>query len=285
MSILLAAAAALASLNALPAGEVTKASVASVPFELDNGRIFVGVFVNGRGPYRFGFDTGASGMGRADSRLAAELSLPKVGETAISDGLKTATTDVVRVTSLRLGGLEKRDVELPSRDYNRGRKAGDPSVMGIIGRDFFADQLVTIDYPARTIRFAHGELGPGDAGAVDYDGGFVIPVCFGSRCYDGKIDTGSNRSLVLPQDVAVKVKATTPTLVGHVTRTNSVATLYEMTLTEPVRIGAITAAGQKVLYADPSDTFINIGSDFLKDYVLTIDQRNRRLRITQAATR
>ena len=91
--------------------------------------------------------------------------------------------------------------------------------------------------------------------------------------------------MVLPKDVAAKIQATPPVLIAQVNRTNSVASLYEMTLTEPVRVGAITAAGQKAYYADPSEAVINIGSDFLKDYVLTVDQQNRRLRIAHPATR
>ncbi len=51
----------------------------AVRFELHKGHLYVDAFVNGRGPFLFGFDTGASGMGRADSSLAAALSLPKVG--------------------------------------------------------------------------------------------------------------------------------------------------------------------------------------------------------------
>ncbi|WP_425480574.1 hypothetical protein, partial [Stenotrophomonas pictorum] len=34
-----------------------------VPFEVIDGRIYVPVGVNGRGPFRFAVDTGASGMG------------------------------------------------------------------------------------------------------------------------------------------------------------------------------------------------------------------------------
>src|SRR5690349_25175925 len=90
----------------------------SVPFELSKGHIFVSAFVNGRGPYRFGLDTGASGMGRVDDRLTAELSLPAAGEAETSDSVKVATAKVVRAASIRLGTLAKRDAELLSRDYN-----------------------------------------------------------------------------------------------------------------------------------------------------------------------
>jgi hypothetical protein len=252
----------------------------SIPFELDHGHIFVDAYVNGKGPYRFGFDTGASGMGRADVRLASELALPKVGEEQNSDGIKVVTTDVVQAESVRLGSLEKREVRLLSRDYNRG-KASLPFLMGIIGRDFFADTLLTIDYPRRTLTFSRGRQKPGGPGVVPYEAGFTIPVCFGSSCHKGKVDTGSSMSLVVPKDIALALASGQPTHVGTGRRTNSTSELYEVQLGQPITVGGMKAPRVRVLYADPSDSSINIGSDFLKDYVLTIDQRHRLLKISR----
>jgi hypothetical protein len=253
----------------------------SIPFELSHGHIFVSAFVNGEGPYRFGLDTGASGIGRADASLAAELSLAKVDETANSDGVTTTTSDVVSVQSLRVADLEKRDVQLISRDYNRNRTPDAPRLMGIIARDFFADRLVTFDYPKRTVSFAHGELRAGEPGVLRYGPSFTIPVCFGSACYPGKVDTGSSRGLVIPEELVGKLAASAPVPIGEALRTNGTATLYEITLRDPVRVGGVTAVVQKALYAQPSSSTIVIGSDFLKDYVLTIDQQHQLLRIAR----
>lgn len=249
-----------------------------VPFELYKGHIFVNAYVNGTGPYRFGFDTGASGDGRADARLTTALSLPRVGDRENSDGIKTATAEVVSVRTLRLGPIEKRDLQILSRDYSGGRN-DEHSIMGIIGRDFVAGWLITIDYPKRTIHFRKSRLRRGHPGVVEYAAGFTIPVCFRAGCFPGKVDTGSSRSIVVPKDIAPMLAATTPVLIGEAMRTNSAARLYEMSLREPVRISGLTVTGQKVLYADPSDKFINVGSDFLKDYILTIDQARQLLSI------
>jgi hypothetical protein len=252
---------------------------ASVPFELSDGRIYVQASVNGRGPYRFAIDTGASGIGRADTRLAAELSLAKAGEAQNSDGVVTTSTDVVKVDTIRLGPLTIRNAVLLSRDYNRRLKPGEPPMMGIIARDFFAASTITIDYPARTIRFDAAGLDPKAAGVVAYGPSFAIPVCFGELCHSGKVDTGSNRGLVLPKEVAAKVAVGMPRLLGEAARTNSSVALYEVDLQGPVRVGAVGAAVSKALYAEPSTDTVNIGGDFLKDYVLTIDSKNQLLRI------
>jgi hypothetical protein len=252
----------------------------SVPFELDHGHIFIEVTVNGRGPYRFGFDTGASGIGRADASITSELRLPSVGTAETSDGIRTASADEVAVRDLRVGMLDRHDVTLLSRDYNGGRKAGMKPIQGIIARDFFADVLVTINYPARMITFSEGSLAD-SPGAIPYGASLSIPVCFSKNCYPAKIDTGSSRSIVIPKDLAAKIAATTPTAIGQGARTNGVSQLFEMQLLEPVRVGKVTATGQKVLFTVPSDDSINVGSDFLKDYVLTIDQRHHLLRIAR----
>lgn len=51
-------------------------AVLSVPFRVVDGRIYVTVKVDGKGPFVFAVDTGASGMGRADAGLVAALAIP-----------------------------------------------------------------------------------------------------------------------------------------------------------------------------------------------------------------
>jgi hypothetical protein len=274
---------ALGTISTFAAPQITRSSgdmPVTVPFELSNGHMFVEAYVNGKGPYRFGFDTGASGVGRADSRLVRLLALPTVGEVANSDGIKTTSTTTVALASLRLGTLEKRNVQVPARDYNPDLKPGAVSIiMGIIARDFFTDRLVAIDYPSRTISFSRRSLRVGQPGVVAYSGSLVVPLCFASGCTDAKIDTGSSRGIVLPKKLVGKVMASQPIKIGEARRSNGLATLYEMTLREPAQVGGETSTGQKVLYADPSTDTAVIGSDFLKKYVLTIDQQNHLLRI------
>lgn len=267
------------SLVAISVAGASRPNPSETRFEIYKGHLYVEALVNGRGPFLFGFDTGASGMGRADSSLVSNLNLPKVGARSNSDGITTVTNDTVSVDRLRVGDLEKTGLELIARDYNQGRT--DHKIAGIIGRDFFADRLVTIDYPRRRIRFDRGTLKAADPGVIAYSAAFVIPVCFASGCYPAKLDTGSSRGIVVPKDLVAKIATGAPKRIGQAARTNSVATLYEMELMEPVRIGGMTVFHQSALYAEPSDAVINVGSDFLKDYVLTIDQQHHLLRIAR----
>lgn len=250
----------------------------SVPFELFNGHIYVMAEVDGQGPYRFGFDTGASGNGRVDARLTSQLALPHVGKGDAFDGISTASADLVSIKSLRLGPIEKHNLQMLSRDYSGGRNDAH-SIQGIIARDFFSDWIVTIDYPRRTITFGRTHLRTGGAGVVAYEPSFAIPVCFKQGCFTGKIDTGSSRGIVVPKALAQTLPTSTPVKIGEANRTNGTVTLFEMTLREPVQISGVSATDQKLLFSDPSGESINVGSDFLKDYVLTIDQSRRLLSV------
>jgi hypothetical protein len=255
-----------------------------VQFQLRGGHIFVQAYVNDAGPFLFGFDTGASGIGRADVRLVADLALPKVGEEQNSDGIKTVTTDVVLVKTLRLGPVEKRNARLLSRNYN-GSSPSAPILMGIIGRDFFADWLLTIDYPRRTLTFTRGRLSPKGPGVIHFGPSFRIPVCVGGTCLDGKLDTGSSRGLVLPKQVALANAMGEAKHVGTGRRMNSVSELYEVQLSVPIKVAGTVTRSTRVTYADPSEESVNVGSDFLKDYAVTIDQRNQLLKISRPVRR
>jgi hypothetical protein len=257
-------------------GEALQAANASavmrVPFEILDGRIYLQVRVNGAGPYRFMFDTGASGMGRADTSLVNELSIPIAGTTTNSDGVNTTTINVVRLQSVSLGGMTRTDVEVLSRDYGRdGEKA---KISGIIGRDFFANGLLVIDYPARMLQFSRASLRPGDHGVIGYQGNFHVPVTIGAQTVEGSLDTGSNLTMHLPKSLYDRVKADPLVPAGEGRRANTVFKLFSTRLHDSVRIGALTAVGVPVMVSDLAPR-LNIGAEFLKSYVLAFDQRSQ----------
>jgi len=245
-------------------------AVMRVPFEIVRGRIYVQVRVNGAGPYRFMFDSGASGMGRADTSLVNELSIPIAGTTTNSDGVNTTTINVVRLQSLSLGGMTRSDVEVLSRDYSRDGDA--VKISGIIGRDFFAEGLLVIDYPRRMLLFTRASLLPGDAGVMSYRENFHVPVTIGAETVEGKLDTGSNLTMHLPRSLYDRIKADPLAPAGEGRRANTVFQLYSTRLHDPVRIGALNVSGVPVMVSDLAPR-LNIGAGFLKDYVLAFDQR------------
>jgi predicted aspartyl protease len=123
-----------------------------VPFECGaNGTmILVPAEVNGRGPYCFALDTGAS-TSVVSPRLAAELGLSGPPTDAESV-LGKLPAQIVQLDSLTTLGRTQRDVSaqmIPIFDYVE--QATGRQVDGIVGYDFINDSVVAIDFQARRL--------------------------------------------------------------------------------------------------------------------------------------
>ena len=174
-------------------------ALVQVPFEVVDGRIYVQAQVNGRGPYRFAVDTGASGLARADASLVATLGLRLQGQAGNSDGVRTAQADTTHLASLALGGLVRYDFDVITRDYS-GRKSPEAAFSGIIAREFFGDGLLVIDYPKQVLSFTRARaLATTDPGVLAYERAFRVPVSIGGLNTVGNLDTGANVNFVLPK--------------------------------------------------------------------------------------
>ena len=252
------------------------AVVARVPFELVDGRIYVQAMVNGLGPFRFGVDTGASGMARADAALVSTLALPIEGATDNSDGIRTATAATVRIDTLRLGGLVRKNVEAISRDY-RGHSTPAAAFDGLLARDFFADGLLVIDYPARTLAFTRAmSIAPGDGDAVSYQRAFRVPVSIGGVRTEGNIDTGADIAFVLPKSLYERLGAGPLQAAGRGDLANGKVESWRATVAGPIRVGGAAFADADVrVVADYPELLI--GARALQQSRLMIDQRSQRV--------
>lgn len=247
-----------------------------VPFELVDGRIYVRAKVNGRGPFRFAVDTGASGMGRVDAGLMATLGLRMSGEALNSDGVQTAPAGTTRLESLELGGLARRDLEVIARDYNTGKPA-EQRFDGIIGREFFRDGMLVIDYPNRVLAFGTAVGMPAEAGnSLGYGKPFRVPVSIGGLSVTGQLDIGANVTAVFPRSLYERVAATALESAGKGRLANGSVETHRATVEGPLRIGGVRLAKLEVRV---SDTFpeLLIGAHVLQHYVLAIDQRSSRV--------
>jgi hypothetical protein len=254
-----------------------------VPFRLVESRIYVDAYVNGRGPYRFLVDTGAEGMGRADATLVKELALPVTGTSENSDGVNVSTILTVSAKSLRLGNLERRSVELLSRDYNR-RATAETSISGIIGRGFFEDGTLTIDFPARVLRFStKTRLAANDKDVIAYEQPIVIPFEIGDHRFQGHIDTGSTLTMHLPMSDLSKLNASPLEAAGQGHRANTILNLFRSTLQDPVRISGLTLKDLTVITSKEA-TWINIGGAVLHRGVLVLDQSRKLFALRPSAT-
>lgn len=291
MAVLSGAAAMMVALPAVAAPDACSLIAAGhrvdpvrVPFRTIDGRIYVDVLVNGRGPYVFALDTGASGMGRADASLVAALGLAPVGKGQASDGIKQAEVDLVKVRSLKFGTLERRDLEIIARDY-RSRLSPEAAFAGILGRDFFSDGLLTIDYPASTVSFARSRsLRREMRGALPYENAFRIPVTIGGITTRGNLDTGANIALALPKALYDRISDEPIKDTATATYTNSKIETGRATIKGPVQIGNVSSSDVPVRVSDKFSEVL-VGAHFVQNRVVLIDQRTQSVAICPAATR
>ena len=254
-----------------------------VPFELVDGRIYVQAKVDGRGPYRFAVDTGASGMGRADASLVQVLGLRVSGQALNSDGVRTAQSDTTRLESLDLGGLVRRDLEVITRDYG-SRMPEAQRFHGIIGRDFFGDGLLVIDYPGRSLAFSDATSLPVDArNAIGYEKPFRVPVLIGGVQATGHLDTGANVTAVLPRSLYDRIAATPLVQAGTGQLSNGKIDIRRATLEGAIEISAVRVKRPEVRVSDDFPELL-IGAYLLQDHLLAIDQRSRRVAVCPGGT-
>jgi predicted aspartyl protease len=111
--------------------------------------------INGKGPFNFIFDTGAS-MTIIEKQTAEELGLyDKASATREALGaVGTVTSSILDVESIKIDNVEAKDIQVGVMDLSNVAKCGCLGELGaIIGYNFIKDQKVTIDYPKQEISF------------------------------------------------------------------------------------------------------------------------------------
>jgi hypothetical protein len=242
----------------------------------------VEVMVNGEGPFLFGLDTCASGMGRVDSALVARLGLPIVGQAAGSDGSgKTTAMQVAKVEYLDLGGLGFEHLELAARDYNQG---GLPHIDGILGYGLFARGVLTLDFPGKRVRYDPAAALPEADGeqVLALAGGPVaaLEIMVGGKKVLAHLDSGNLAGrFVLPAAlVAELTPAGEPRSVGKARTVSGETDIQQVPIRETIAIGAHQFPGETVTYPSPGPT-ANVGASLLAGFRVSLDQANQRIRL------
>lgn len=251
------------------------------PFDVVDGRIYVQASVNGRGPFRFAVDTGASGVARADSSLTAALGLAPSGTGHSSDGVQSAQVDMVRLDSVALGGMSVSKIDVIARDYG-SRMAASAAFHGILARDFFADGLLILDYPGKMLSFSRTLALPEARGEVlDYERAFRVPVSLGAIATKGNLDTGANVSLLMPRALYDQVDGAPLAPAGQGTLGNTRIDTGRAVLEGPVTIGQASLSRVEARVSERYPELL-VGAHLLQQFTVMIDQRNRRIALCAA---
>jgi len=270
---------ALLLLSTLPEAGTT------VPLKWIGGKPAVSVTINGKGPFDFFFDTGA-GATVINADLADELGLPITGTTRIGDPANPQAIEAKTrtVKQLKLGDAAFTDVEVVT--WDRGDLYRGEGPRGVIGNPLFADLLLTLDEGKGEVRIARGELAPGPH-VVTYEpsegGVFRIPITIGDVQLLAAIDSGSVSGLALPKRYAEQLPLATPlAAIAKGQTANSEFTIYSATVDATASIGG-NAFKRPVVSFNEAFSGAHFGTHILRYVVLTIDQKNRRIRLAPGA--
>lgn len=239
-------------------------------------KIYIEAFVNGKGPFQFLFDSGATGIGRLDIKLVQALKLKDVGTIENSDGHNLKIEKLAKVDSLRVGSLKLENVDLMYRDYNAGKPK--IPVDGMIGIDFFKDFLLTIDYPQLILGISNSSLSKNDSLVIAYHKPFEVSGQVGGIPCLFKIDTGSSLDFHFPESIIAQVKHQLTGVKGTAVRANTKFELTEAILKEPIWLGKTAYPNEKISYSSLA-TWVNVGSKFLKRHKISFDQKNKLIKI------
>jgi len=255
----------------LPAqGNVHIASI-----EVTNGRPFVMVMVNGRGPFRFVIDTGTGGEAFVTAELADRLGLPVTGQVRLSDpsGQGGQRAPMVLIDSLEVAGAQFTHVKA----VEHALSAGDGPCAGLLGFVLFRNYLLTLDFPNRKLLLSDGALKPdGGHSVLPFrmpEGVPIVPMRVDGVHIDAQIDSGGG-GLSLPENLVPRLKFSAgPALFSNGQSLSTRFQIKAAKLASDVRVGGYTF-NQPFVEINPAFPLANFGSCPMQSFALTFDQRN-----------
>jgi predicted aspartyl protease len=114
----------------------------------------VPVTINGKGPWAFAIDTGAS-QSLVDSQVAKELAVPTTGVKQRIAGVASVTkVAAIRVSDWRVGKVKLPPTTIVEANLPFGNAEG--GVQGLLGSDMLSQfDVVTIDYGRSRLLLHH----------------------------------------------------------------------------------------------------------------------------------
>ena len=258
-------------------------SVAIAPMKFRGLMPVIEVKLNGQGPFAFTIDTGAGMQADIDTSVAAQLKLQTNGRVLNGDpsGENDQEVDTARIDTITFGGAEFRNVTAVVRPQRITKDY--PDVDGILGFALFSDYLLTLDYRSMQVRLARGAL-PAANGAdilsFEIENRIpVIEVAIGKLRVRAHIDSGNFvAGFILPEELVEQLQLLSPPItVGRARSVSNQIEIKQAQLRDTIHIGRFEYPQATITFPALSDT--NIGLKILREFVLTFDQKNQRMKL------
>jgi Aspartyl protease len=258
-------------------------TVATVPMVFQGPMPVVEVMINGKGPFHFTIDTGAQMKAVVDPAIINQLKIQPSGKVRGGDpsGRNARDFDTVLLDSLSLGKVDFRNVDVVSVEPRLGPNA--PRVDGVLGFGLFSEYSLTLDYPGKQLRLSRSEV-PAANGAdiLTFENPHVVPVIeisIGNSKTKAHIDSGNMvGGFILPTGLVENLRlASRPITVGMARTVTNEVEIREARLDDTIKFGSFE-------FKQPTITFpsiageVNIGLKVLRDFTITFDQTNKRVK-------
>ena len=260
----------------------------TVPMQDMGGRPVVELTINGKGPYRFILDTGALTTVVSDE-LSRELSLTAPAGVQVASVGGGAAPAVVLIHDVHIGDAALEDVIAAVMPLG-GLLKGENAPRGILSAACFPGYLLTYDYPGKRISIKKGALASSDAKSIfQYAEDQVlptVPVRIAGHDTQVHLDTGSAFGLTLPVKFLAELPlASQPREAGAARTGGGEFPVSIARVNGTIELGKYRLALDEVRFSDarpgPGPAAGNIGYDVLRDFVVTLDSKNHRIRLDQ----
>src|SRR2546421_3415342 len=257
-------------------------AVAVAPMQFRGLMPVIEVKLNGQGPFAFMIDTGAGMQADIDTSVAVRLKLRSNGRAINGDpsGENDREVETTIIDSIAFAGAEFRNVTAVVRPQRITKDY--PDVDGILGFALFSDYLLTLDYRAMEVRLARGALPPANgADILDFEIENRVPViqlAIGKICVPAHIDSGNFvAGFILPEEIVEQLQLLSPPVtVGLARSVSNQIELKQAQLRDTIRLGRFEFPQPTIRFPALSDT--NVGFNVLRDFALTFDQKNKRVK-------
>jgi hypothetical protein len=260
----------------------------TVPMLDMGGRPVVELKINEKGPYRFILDTGAVTT-VVSNELSRELSLSApagMQVAAVGGGTPPAIVVIhdVRIGSAVLEGLIAAVMPLG------GLFEGENAPRGVLSAASFPGYLLTYDYPGKWISIKKGALQSADSKTIfQYTEDQVLPtvlVRIAGHDTQVHLDTGSGFGLTLPEKFLTELPlASRPKEAGRLRTPAGEFPVSTARVDGTIELGKYKLDPDDVRFSDvrpgPGPATGNIGYELLRHFVVTLDSKNRRIRLDQ----
>ena len=264
-------------------------TVAVAPMTFRGLMPVIEVKLNGEGPFAFAIDTGAGMQADVDTAVAARLKLQPGRRVLNGDpsGENDREVGTATIASVTFGGAEFRNVlavvrpQKITKDY--------PDVDGMLGFALFTDYLLTLDYPSMQLRLSRGALPQvNNTDILQFEIENRIPVielAIGRIRVRAHVDSGNFvAGFILPEEIVAQLQLLSePVVVGRARSVSNQIELKQVQLKDTIRLGRFEFPQPTVTFPALSDT--NVGFKILREFSLTFDQRNRRMKLERKTAR